>query len=95
MMQVEFQNLIGETVTNEEFEIINTVYTFHPSISETDGKKQIANLYKTFGYRIIKDMLATAIQAEKYESEITNLYFRLEQVKQDFQNFKDGEEIEE
>ena len=35
-----------EKPTQEQWDIIETVYNYHPSISETNGKSQIAYLYK-------------------------------------------------
>lgn len=43
MMKQEFENLIGKEVSDKDYEVIDRVYTFHPAISETEGKKQIAD----------------------------------------------------
>ena len=45
MMKQEFEKLIGKEVSEEDYSLIDRVYTFHPAISETEGKKQIAILY--------------------------------------------------
>lgn len=50
-------------VTSEMFSDINFVYTWYPTISETEGKKQIAYLYLTFGFAIIQDMYDRAKEA--------------------------------
>ena len=60
-----------------EYEVIEFVYTYHPSISATDGKNQIAMLYSTFGMRIIFDMLETANRSQKIEEERLELRNRL------------------
>lgn len=46
------------------------MYTFHPSISETDGKSQVALLWCEFGMRIFYDMEATADKAAIAEKKI-------------------------
>jgi hypothetical protein len=47
MTKQEFKSLTTREFTDKEYEAIETVYTFHPAISETEGKKQIASLYDT------------------------------------------------
>lgn len=56
MSKQEFELLVGQWVDNKEYELIEKVYTCHPSISEVDGKKQIAGLYLRYGMVVIKDM---------------------------------------
>lgn len=68
MMKIEFEDRIGRAVTSQEFEIIATVYTFHPSISDCNGKEEIAELYTRFGMALILDMYPTAVKAQNFES---------------------------
>jgi hypothetical protein len=49
-----------EDISSDEFDAINMVYAWHPMISDTKGKKEIAALYKKGGMGIINNMLATA-----------------------------------
>ena len=58
--------------TDREYQIIEFVYQWHPSISSSghEGQKQIASLYSEFGMRIIVDMLPTARQAEIIQNKI-------------------------
>lgn len=58
------------TISDSDYEIIEIVYTFHPSISETRGKEQIALLYATFGMTVINDMLPHAIKVRELENKI-------------------------
>lgn len=60
-----------------EYEVIEFVYTYHPSISYVNGKDQIAMLYSTFGMRIITDMFETAKRAQEIEDERFKLRGRL------------------
>lgn len=53
--------------TTDEMKIIEYVYMYYPSISNIDGKNQIAYLYVNFGMRIIWDMRNTAHVMESYE----------------------------
>ena len=71
MTKQEFKALTKRDFTDEEYEIIEIVYTFHPSISGAEGKKQIAHLFDNFGFRIIADMLPTAVKTREYEEFIT------------------------
>lgn len=69
MMKSEFEELIGKEVSNKEYSEIEFVYTWHPSISETEGKKQIANLYQMFGMTVIKNMIETASIMQELDKE--------------------------
>ena len=41
MTKQEFEQRLGWAVSENEYRNIETVYAFHPSISETAGKDQI------------------------------------------------------
>ena len=88
MTDTEFLNRLPEGArkpTDREFEAIQFVYNYHPSIHPSEGKDQIAMLYSTFGMRIIMDMLDTAQQAEMLESERRQLKARLREIEQEEQ----------
>ena len=57
-----------------EYENIEYVYTWHPSIDSVKGKDQIAYLYVNFGMRVIYDMITTAHLAEEAEAEMNKAY---------------------
>ena len=71
MTKNEFEvRLNGKKVSNEDYAIIEKVYTFHPLINENGGKEQIAQFYLLGGMRLIKDMIPTAEKAAEIENEI-------------------------
>ena len=70
MMKQEFENLIGNPVSEEEYSTIEYVYTWYPKISETEGKGQIAKLYTEFGMPLIEDMVERAGKMEKLEGDL-------------------------
>ena len=70
MMKQEFEARIKATVTAEDYEVIEKVYTFHPIIDEVDGKDQIAKLYAIGGMALINDMVPRAEEAQRIENEI-------------------------
>lgn len=77
MMKNEFENLIHGSVTDEEYELIETVYMWHPAIrntSNTSGKEEVAaELYKNFGIVIFYDMYPRAKKAKEIEVNIRML----------------------
>lgn len=86
MTDTEFLNRLPEGARkpdDNEFEKIQFVYDYHPSINPVNGKDQIAMLYSTFGMRIIMDMLDTAQQAELIESERRQLKNRLRELERE------------
>lgn len=74
--------------TNEDWEIIEKVYNYHPSINEVTGKEQIAYLYFHFGMRVIKDMYDTADEAEKLEHRIVALRTELDNIMEQYEKLK-------
>ncbi len=70
MMKHELEDLIGNPVSDEEYGTIEYVYTWYPTISETEGKAQIAKLYTDFGMPIIEDMVGRAGKMEKAERDL-------------------------
>ena len=71
MTKQEFKALTKRDFTDKEYETIETVYTFHPSISETEGKQQIANLHRGYagdiGTKI--DTTVTALYSASFETK--------------------------
>lgn len=76
--------------TDEEYDVIETVYAFHPCIDNVKGKEQIAELYSKFGFRVIKDMKETAEKARQLEDKILKLNSQLDAVRQEYNLLKSG-----
>ena len=87
MMKQEFENLIGKEVSDKDYEVIDRVYTFHPAISETEGKKQIAD---AGGMTVIRGMLEAADIMNSLEKELGEARAALEKVVRRIQNVKDN-----
>lgn len=60
MEKKEFEELVGQELSDEDFEIIEAVYRYHPAIRGVSGKEEVAELYKSFGMTIFYDMIARA-----------------------------------
>lgn len=73
MMKTEFEDLIHGSVTDEEYELIETVYMWYPAIRNTSGKEEVAELYKSFGIVIFYDMYPRAKKAKEIEMNIRML----------------------
>ena len=73
MMKSEFTALIGAEINDHDWDIVQTVYQFHPAISDTNGKRQIADLYRSFGMLPIIDMLERAQKIGLLEQKISAL----------------------
>ena len=91
MSREEFEAKLGREINPAEYKDIEYVYTFHPSISETDGKQQIVDLYKLGGIRLIRDMIPTAQEAERLENRIRMLNIKLDEAKREYEALKNGE----
>ena len=56
MMKQEFEKMVDRLFSEETWEVIHTVYQFHPAINDVKGKKQMADLYLNYGMTVIFDM---------------------------------------
>lgn len=90
MMKHEFEKLIEREVSEDEYSMINRVYTYHPAISETEGKKQIADIYNAGGMSTIRSMVETADIMFALEEELSNARMIFERVKTRIQNVKEN-----
>lgn len=79
--------------STDEMKLIDYVYMYHPSISNIDGKAQIAYLYVCFGMRLIRDMRNTANAMENYEIRERKLKAELSKLKDSREAFINGEEV--
>ena len=95
MMKHEFEERIGTEVSNCDYAIIETVYTWHPSISEVDGKEQITALYKTGGMALIKSMVEAAKIMRDLRAERQHIMGQLEKVNDRIKLVSSGELKEE
>lgn len=64
MQKQEFEERIERTVTDEQYKVIEEVYMWHPSIRNTSGKDEVAELYKSFGMTIFHVTLSEAAELE-------------------------------
>lgn len=60
MQKEEFEDLVGQALSDMDYEIIETVYLHHPAIRDVSGKEEVAELYKSFGMNIFYDMFQRA-----------------------------------
>lgn len=81
MMKAEFEAMVGKSVTDEEYKVIEAVYTWHPAINNTTGKEQMKTLYTQFGLGVIRGMLPVAEKMEKLDEERRKLLAQLETIK--------------
>lgn len=93
MTKQEFDvRLAGDkTVTDEQYKLIEYVYTHHPAISNISGKDQIAILYDMFGMTVIKDMYPRAHRAEELEKEMRAAKIRLDNLNNAYDMLSQGE----
>lgn len=82
-------------ITDQEYAVIESVYNFHPSISETGGKKEIAYLYVTFGWAIIKDMEPRAKLMMEKERQLAAINSSLQELEKEMDDIKKGRYVQE
>jgi len=77
MMKSEFEEMSKVKVSDNDYEVIQTVYGFHPAIKDTTGKAQVVALYKACGMAVFHDMLESAKVASAIETEMHSLRDRI------------------
>ena len=102
MTKDEFMSKVAEAtpkekeipvVSNTDYALIERVYTLHPAISETEGKRQIAELYVNFGMVLIMDMLPRAEVMAKKEEELREARAALSRIQEEIEEIRRGGEL--
>lgn len=70
MEKKEFKELIGQELSDEDYEIIETVYRHHPAVKGVSGEEEVAELYKSFGMTIFQDMIGRARRNQDLEHRL-------------------------
>lgn len=86
MLKAEFESLIGSTVSESAYDLIEYVYNWHPEIRD---KQHCADLYKIGGLWIFKDMEARAQDAEELDDLRREIQDKIREMQEDFQKAKD------
>ena len=81
MMKAEFEAMAGKSVTDEEYKVLEAVYTWQPASNDTTGKDQMKTLYTQFGFGVIRGMLPVAEKMEKLDGERRELLAQLDTIK--------------
>lgn len=90
MMKQEFEKMIGKEVSEEDYSVINHVYTYHPAINNVDGKKQIADIYNAGGMGVIRSMVETADTMFELEKDLSVAEKALEMVRTRIRNVREN-----
>ena len=96
MMFNEFKQKVREfggdvDITDDDYRIIETVYTFHPSIPDDNGKGVIAKLFLIGGMPLMRDMYIRASRIEKHKKEIIKQENVLARMKDLLKSLKEDE----
>ena len=77
--------------TDSEYVDIEYVYTWYPTMSETDGKKQIAWLYVNFGMCAIRDMYETASLYQDLDDDLRDAQNKVKELSKRIERLKKGD----
>lgn len=94
-IDVELGPLADQQLTNEDYLNIELVYTYHPVIRNSVGKKQIAMIYAYGGMGVIRDMMTTAERARRIEIEVSTLKAKQQRLEAELEALRTGKQIEE
>lgn len=85
MQKHEFEERIGRTVTDEQYKVIEAVYMWHPSVWNTSGKDEVAELYKSFGMTIFHDMLPRAQKARELDELLRKAQGEVQRIQEEIE----------
>jgi hypothetical protein len=88
MLQSEWSERTGHQPTPEEWELIHTVYAWHPAIPEVKGKEVIARLFQIGGIGVLQDMLLKARRVQELEDAFSQVQQELGNLKQEEETLK-------
>lgn len=88
MRKHEFEQRISQPISDEDYKLIEFVYQFHPVVRETSGKEEVAELYKSFGMAIFRDMKPRAEMAKELEEKIRTCRAELERLTDELQDLR-------
>ena len=91
MMEDEFESRIGREVSSSEYKEVEYVYTWHPAITDVEGKDQIAAIFNAGGMMVIRSMKEAAAMAETIEEEMRAELRKVERLKERLQRLRDGD----
>lgn len=80
MQKHEFEERIESTVSDEDYKLIEFVYQFHPVIRNVSGKDEVAELYKSFGMALFRDMEPRAKKTKEVEEKMTSCRLEIEKL---------------
>ncbi len=89
---LESEGIKGEKagISDNDYRSVEFVYTWHPAISEVNGKDQIAKIYVDFGMSIISDMVSRSHIMREKETELMRLQSSINELKGDIEDLKKG-----
>lgn len=76
--------------SDADYALIEYVYTYHPTISNVGGKKQIAVIFQEGGISVIKDMKRRAQGAEELERKIASTRLELDKLIEEYEKLKEA-----
>ena len=88
MYHLKENGFADDCVPDSHYKLIEKVYTYHPAISETTGKAQVAWLYANLGITVFLDMEATADKAAEIEKKMQHAREMLEQSQKEMSQLK-------
>ena len=92
MMKEEFEKLVGKEISMVDYVDVEYVYTWHPAISESNGKAQIiAAIYNAGGMVVIRSMKEATTIAQELDMELSEEMRKVERLKARIQNLKNGD----
>lgn len=77
-------------IPGEDFDVIETVYRYHPAIDDVFGKEQIAGLYANFGFSVIMDMLPRAEKMRCMKKQLANIESSLAVLREEMDAVRKG-----
>ena len=83
MQKEEFEDLIGHALSDRDYEIIETVYLYHPAIRDVSGVEEVAELYKSFDMTIFYDLFGRAKKNQDLEDQLHHTQAEADRIREE------------
>lgn len=87
---IQSEDVQISSISDEDFEVIETVYRYHPAIDVTFGWERLADLYANFGFSVIIDMLPRAERMRCMEKQLADIESSLATLREEMDAVRKG-----
>jgi len=87
MMRHEFERLVGEQISDDDWELVDLVYNLHP---RDFTKEEIATLWKIGGREALEGLRPVAEKVRDYENRLYRLEYEIKKINKELSKIREA-----